>query len=106
MDGGGRNLLHLQLQVDPLEPQPGVLELLRRLRPHWKPQEVHMKVVLRMGLTGYWFSPTNQSDPAGQQTGILGGTAKLAVMLGTNKVKNQNKLGMNPDEILLVPESV
>lgn len=40
----GQKLLHLQLQVDPLEPRAGVLELLRRLRPHWDPQHVHMKV--------------------------------------------------------------
>lgn len=40
----GQKLLHLQLQVDPLEPRAGVLELLGRLRPHWDPQHVHMKV--------------------------------------------------------------
>lgn len=40
----GQNLLHLQLHVDPLEPRRGVLELLRRLRPQWTPQDVHMKV--------------------------------------------------------------
>lgn len=44
MDGGGQKLLHLQVQVDPLEPRGGVLELLRRLRPLWKPQEVRLKV--------------------------------------------------------------
>lgn len=47
MDAGGHNLVHLQLHVEPLEPRPGVLELLRRLRPHWKPREVHMKVAPR-----------------------------------------------------------
>lgn len=41
-----QNLIHLQVQVDPLEPRGGVLELLRRLRPLWKPQEVQLKVAL------------------------------------------------------------
>lgn len=64
MDGGSQNLLHLQLQVDPLEPRRGVLELLRRLRPQWKPQEVHLKVVLRFCctcLTGF-FPVTSQTQ--------------------------------------------
>lgn len=44
-----QKLLHLQLHVDPLEPRRGVLELLRSLRPQWKPQEVHMKVEAAAG---------------------------------------------------------
>ncbi|CAF89876.1 unnamed protein product, partial [Tetraodon nigroviridis] len=45
-----QNLIHLQVQVDPLEPRGGVLELLRRLRPLWKPQEVQLKTFTE-GLT-------------------------------------------------------
>lgn len=44
MDSGRENLLHLHLHIDELEPRGGILELLRRLRPQWKPQDIHMKV--------------------------------------------------------------
>lgn len=44
MDGSRENLLHLHLHIDELEPCGGILELLRRLRPQWKPQDINMKV--------------------------------------------------------------
>ncbi|XP_056908047.1 ethanolamine kinase 2 isoform X2 [Takifugu flavidus] len=43
MDGGRENLLHLYLHIDELEPRGGILELLRSIRPQWKPQDIHMK---------------------------------------------------------------
>ncbi|XP_056908046.1 ethanolamine kinase 1 isoform X1 [Takifugu flavidus] len=50
MDGGRENLLHLYLHIDELEPRGGILELLRSIRPQWKPQDIHMKTFTE-GLT-------------------------------------------------------
>ncbi|CAB1323539.1 unnamed protein product, partial [Coregonus sp. 'balchen'] len=48
MDGGSKGprgqLLHLDVCVDEQKPRSGVLELLGRLRPQWKPQDIKMKV--------------------------------------------------------------
>uniref|UniRef100_A0A8C7HAP8 ethanolamine kinase n=1 Tax=Oncorhynchus kisutch TaxID=8019 RepID=A0A8C7HAP8_ONCKI len=48
MDGGSKcprgQLLHLDVCVDEQKPRGGVLELLGRLRPQWKPQDIKMKV--------------------------------------------------------------
>ncbi|XP_061578417.1 ethanolamine kinase 1-like [Cololabis saira] len=43
MDGSGNQLLHLDVQVDERGPRGGILDLLRRLRPHWKAQDIKMK---------------------------------------------------------------
>ncbi|XP_071347631.1 ethanolamine kinase 1 [Trachinotus anak] len=41
---GARNqLLHVDIHIDEHEPQRGVLDLLSRLRPHWKAQDIQMK---------------------------------------------------------------
>ncbi|XP_054475927.1 ethanolamine kinase 1 [Anoplopoma fimbria] len=39
----GNPLLHVDLQIDEHEPQRGILDLLRRLRPHWRAQDIQMK---------------------------------------------------------------
>ncbi|KAJ7998169.1 hypothetical protein DPEC_G00219800 [Dallia pectoralis] len=45
MDVGARGqLLHLDVCVDETTSCGGVLELLRRLRPHWKPEDIKMKM--------------------------------------------------------------
>uniref|UniRef100_A0A8K9XIX6 ethanolamine kinase n=1 Tax=Oncorhynchus mykiss TaxID=8022 RepID=A0A8K9XIX6_ONCMY len=48
MEGGSKctrgQLLHLDVCVDEQKPRGGVLELLGRLRPQWKPQDIKMKV--------------------------------------------------------------
>uniref|UniRef100_A0A673ZS85 ethanolamine kinase n=1 Tax=Salmo trutta TaxID=8032 RepID=A0A673ZS85_SALTR len=48
MDGVSKcprgQLLHLDVCVDEQKPRGGVLELLGRLRPQWKPQDIKMKV--------------------------------------------------------------
>ncbi|XP_059190620.1 ethanolamine kinase 2 isoform X2 [Centropristis striata] len=41
--GSGSQLLHVDLHIDEEEPRRGVLELLRRLRPHWEEQDIQMK---------------------------------------------------------------
>lgn len=41
--GVSKQLLHLDVHVDELEPRRGILDLLRRLRPQWKEQDVKMK---------------------------------------------------------------
>lgn len=41
--GVSKQLLHLDVRVDELEPRRGILDLLRRLRPQWKEQDVQMK---------------------------------------------------------------
>ncbi|KAM8891384.1 ethanolamine kinase 2 [Spinachia spinachia] len=41
--GAGNRLLHVDLQVDEREPRQGVLDLLSRLRPHWKAKDIQMK---------------------------------------------------------------
>lgn len=37
-------LFHVDIYVDELEPRTGILKLLSRLRPHWKTQDIQMKV--------------------------------------------------------------
>lgn len=41
--GAGNQLLHVDVQIDELEPHGGILDLLRRLRPQWKAQDIQMK---------------------------------------------------------------
>ncbi|XP_042352407.1 ethanolamine kinase 1-like isoform X2 [Plectropomus leopardus] len=41
--GTGNQLLHVDLRIDEHEPRRGILELLSRLRPCWKAQEIQMK---------------------------------------------------------------
>lgn len=41
--GAGNQLLHVDVQIDELEPRRGILDLLRRLRPRWKAQDIQMK---------------------------------------------------------------
>lgn len=36
-------LLHMNIHIDELDPRRGVLDLLRRLRPQWKTQDIQMK---------------------------------------------------------------
>ncbi|KAM6937908.1 ethanolamine kinase 1 [Xenentodon cancila] len=43
MDNTGNQLLHVDIHVDEHGPRRGILDLLRRLRPHWKAQDVKMK---------------------------------------------------------------
>lgn len=38
-----KQLPHVDIHVDEVEPRQGVLDLVRRLRPHWKLQDVQMK---------------------------------------------------------------
>lgn len=38
-----KQLPHVDVRVDEVEPRQGVLDLVRRLRPHWKLQDVQMK---------------------------------------------------------------
>lgn len=41
--GAGKQLLHVDVGINELEPREGILDLLRRLRPHWKAQDIQMK---------------------------------------------------------------
>ncbi|XP_034444920.1 ethanolamine kinase 1 [Hippoglossus hippoglossus] len=41
--GAGKRLLHVDIHINELEPWRGILELLSRLRPHWKAQDIQMK---------------------------------------------------------------
>ncbi|XP_056138054.1 ethanolamine kinase 1-like isoform X2 [Lampris incognitus] len=41
--GAGNQLLHLDVHVDEQEPHEGILELLSRLRPQWKTEDIQMK---------------------------------------------------------------
>lgn len=41
--GAGNQLLHVDIHIDEHEPQRGILDLLSRLRPHWKAQDIQMK---------------------------------------------------------------
>ncbi|KAM9376217.1 ethanolamine kinase 1 [Pholidichthys leucotaenia] len=41
--GAGHRLLHVDIYVDECKPCKGILDLLSRLRPHWKPQDIKMK---------------------------------------------------------------
>nr|XP_046250657.1 ethanolamine kinase 1-like isoform X1 [Scatophagus argus] len=41
--GAGNQLLHLDVQIDELNPRRGILDLLKRLRPRWKAQDIQMK---------------------------------------------------------------
>uniref|UniRef100_A0AAQ4S885 ethanolamine kinase n=1 Tax=Gasterosteus aculeatus aculeatus TaxID=481459 RepID=A0AAQ4S885_GASAC len=41
--GAGNQLLHVDLQVDEHEPRRGILDLLSRLRPHWRAKDIQMK---------------------------------------------------------------
>ncbi|RVE71289.1 hypothetical protein OJAV_G00050420 [Oryzias javanicus] len=47
MDGevseAGKQLLHVDIHVDEHEPRRGILELLSKLRPHWKAEDIQMK---------------------------------------------------------------
>ena len=38
-----KRLLHLNVFIDEREPRLGILELLGRLRPQWKAQDIQMK---------------------------------------------------------------
>lgn len=38
-----KQLPYVDVRVDEVEPRRGVLDLVRRLRPHWKLQDVQMK---------------------------------------------------------------
>ena len=46
MDGQhvGKQLLHVDIHIDKNEPRKGILNLLSSLRPHWKSQDIQMKV--------------------------------------------------------------
>uniref|UniRef100_A0A3P9JK55 ethanolamine kinase n=1 Tax=Oryzias latipes TaxID=8090 RepID=A0A3P9JK55_ORYLA len=39
----GNQLLHVDIHIDEHEPRRGILELLSRLRPHWKAADIQMK---------------------------------------------------------------
>ncbi|KAF6721542.1 Ethanolamine kinase 1 [Oryzias melastigma] len=39
----GNQLLHVDIHVDEHEPRRGILELLSKLRPHWKAEDIQMK---------------------------------------------------------------
>nr|XP_019934181.1 PREDICTED: ethanolamine kinase 1-like [Paralichthys olivaceus] len=41
--GAGKRLLHVDIRIDEHEPWRGILELLSRLRPRWKAQDIQMK---------------------------------------------------------------
>ncbi|XP_040019895.2 ethanolamine kinase 1 [Gasterosteus aculeatus] len=41
--GAGNQLFHVDLQVDEHEPRRGILDLLSRLRPHWRAKDIQMK---------------------------------------------------------------
>ncbi|XP_068595649.1 ethanolamine kinase 1 [Brachionichthys hirsutus] len=41
--GVGNPLLHVDVHINELEPRQGILDLLRRIRPHWKSQDIQMK---------------------------------------------------------------
>ncbi|XP_023140031.2 ethanolamine kinase 2 isoform X1 [Amphiprion ocellaris] len=41
--GAGNQLLHVDVHIDKSEPHRGILDLLSRLRPHWKTQDIQMK---------------------------------------------------------------
>lgn len=43
-------LLHVDIYVDELEPRTGIFNLLSRLRPHWKTQDIQMKVWQHLGM--------------------------------------------------------
>lgn len=56
MDGGsadsGNKLLHVDIHIDDLKPRKGILELLRRLRPLWKEQDIQLKASECLCLSG------------------------------------------------------
>ncbi|XP_041852430.1 ethanolamine kinase 1 [Melanotaenia boesemani] len=41
--GAGNQLLHVDIFIDEHEPHKGILDLLSRLRPHWKARDIQMK---------------------------------------------------------------
>ncbi|KAM4619243.1 ethanolamine kinase 1 [Polymixia lowei] len=41
--GSGEQLLHLDIHVDEVQPRRGILDLLSRLRPQWKEQDIQIK---------------------------------------------------------------
>lgn len=47
MDGvsaaAGKHLPYIDVRIDEAEPRGGILDLVRRLRPQWKLQDVQMK---------------------------------------------------------------
>lgn len=43
MDSRGNQLLHVDIQIDEQEPRRGILDLLSRLRPHWRAEDIQMK---------------------------------------------------------------
>lgn len=47
----GNQLFHVDVRVDEQEPRGGILTLLRKLRPHWKEEDVQMKASQRTILT-------------------------------------------------------
>lgn len=55
---GARNpLLHVNIFIDEHERDRGILELLRRLRPHWKAPDIQMKAS-ELTLVQYGLSET------------------------------------------------
>ncbi|KAM7397118.1 hypothetical protein PAMP_020115 [Pampus punctatissimus] len=46
----GNHLLHIDIHIDEHEPRKGILDLLSRLRPHWKTKDIQMKTFTE-GLT-------------------------------------------------------
>lgn len=42
--GPGNQLLHVDVHIDEMEPNRGILDLLKKLRPQWKVQDIQMKV--------------------------------------------------------------
>lgn len=42
-ESADNQLLHVDIHIDEDVPRRGVLELLGRLRPHWKAEEIQMK---------------------------------------------------------------
>ncbi|XP_013882056.1 ethanolamine kinase 1 [Austrofundulus limnaeus] len=43
MDGSKNQLLHVDIYIDEHDPRKGILDLVRRLRPNWKAQDIQMK---------------------------------------------------------------
>lgn len=42
--GPGNQLLHVDVHIDEVEPNRGILDLLKKLRPQWKLQDIQIKV--------------------------------------------------------------
>lgn len=58
-------LLHVNIHIDELDPRRGVLDLLRRLRPQWKTQDIQMKTFtdgITNQLIGCFIGSLQESD--------------------------------------------